>query len=252
MRKILPLLALVFAAASFNACTECKPLEKEDTSSWGKPLQVTVYSGTDSSEVSEQTNYSYDTEGRLTGYKRTNSFRGVREEMYDSRYSGNVHSYKVDSYEWIGADLPVVFSHTDTYSDDTFAVLTESVVEGIVNEQGMRLDYKRTTTYQYEDGRLKGYHTEANRYGPWTTHVEYRTGIPSESDLQKDSSEENTYYDVIYTDGTGNRTGYYSGVNSRIKNWSFKYGNGYCTYYTGTTGNPQASLVRVVFYPEIF
>lgn len=251
MKNIRLFAALLFAGFAFTACDNGGGTQEEPVSKWGKPLKVISYTDETGRTVGQVTVYSYDAQGRLAGYTRTNDLGAVMEEMYASEYSGNVHTYLVDSYEWVGVSLPVAFRHTDTYSDGSFTALRKKVTEGVENEGGT-LDYERTTTYEYEDGVLVKYHTEGNRYGPWTTYVKYKDGVPSESDLPEESTEDDTYYDVIYTDGSGNRTGYFSGVNRGVRNWDFKYGNGYCSYLSRTEGAPEVNLVRVVFYPEIF
>lgn len=258
MKKAGLLITVIMAALAFAGCDKGNDGGKDkEISRWGKPLKTIAYTDAKGSKVEEVTIYSYDPQGRLSGYRRTSEDGArVKEEMTASKYSGSEHTYEVHEYEWVGTPLPVVFKHTDTYADNSFGMLKKRV------RTQDSFGVAEITTYEYDGDILKSYHTTfepmpgfpesvVENKKPKTTRVLYLMGIPTEASFPQKSDDPNALIDMVYTDHTGNRTGYFCEDKYGLTEWNFTYYNGYCTHFRKTSG-AENKLVRVVFYPDIF
>ncbi len=244
-------LIVVAMATVFTACDKGggdKPGSEYPKSNWSKPLTVIEYQDTNATKVWETTTYFYDLEGRLTGYKSVNWNGHPNEEMLNSRFEDNVHTYDLHSYEWIGGPLPVVFHYTDTYTDDTFTTIATR------RSKAKSMDLEETITYTYDKGRQTGYRTVVEGQHPddFLTRISHITDPrPSATTYPNDIVDEANRIEVIYSDRDGNRTGYYNDNDYSRAQWNFEYHNGYCTYYTSQFGMvDMPHLVRVIFLPD--
>jgi len=258
MKKAGLLFTVILASVAFMGCNKGNNGGRDpEPSRWGKPLKTIVYSDTKGTVVDEITIYSYDPQGRLSGYRRTSEDGGrVKEEMTASKYSGTEHTYEVHEYEWDGVPLPVLFKHTDTYADNSFGILKKRV--RTQSSSGVA----EITTYEYDGDLLKSYHTYyepmpgfpesvVENKKPRTIRVIYLTGIPTEASFPE-KSDTDPMIDIIYMDRTGNRTGYFCEVDAGLTEWNFSYYDGYCTHLRKNSYRKDNRLVRVVFYPDIF
>ncbi len=257
MKKTGLLITVILASVLFMGCNKGNDDGKDkQVSRWGKPLKTIAYSDAKGSKVEEVTIYSYDPQGRLSGYRKT-SEDGVRvsEEMTASKYSGVEHTYELHEYEWAGGPVPVVFNYTDTYADNSFKMVKKRV------RTQDSFGFAEITSYEYDGDLLKSYHTKyepmpgfpesvIQNKKPKTTRVIYLTGIPTEASFPQ-KSETDALIDMIYMDRTGNRTGYFCEDKYGLTEWNYVYYNGYCTHFRKTSGT-ENKLVRVVFYPDIF
>lgn len=257
MKKTVLLITVILASLALAGCNKGNDSGNDkELSRWGKPLKTIAYTDAKGSNVDEVTIYSYDPQGRLSGYRRTSEDgTRVKEEMTASKYSGSEHTYEVHEYEWAGTPLPVIFNHTDTYTGNSFEMLKKRV--RTQSSSGVA----EITTYEYDGDLLKSYHTTyepmpgfpesvvANRK-PKTTRVIYLTGIPTEASFPQ-KSDTDALIDMIYMDRTGNRTGYFCEDKYGLTEWNYVYYNGYCTHFRKTAGS-ENRLVRVVFYPDVF
>lgn len=249
MKKLTCIILLSFLAlAACTACDETRPDDEYPKSHWGKPHTVTEYQDAQGKKVWETTTYFYDFLNRLTGYRSVNWNGNPNEEMVESVYSGKTHTYEIHSYEWVGGPLPVVFFYTDTYTDSSFSTIEKRYIEAET------MDREETITYRWENGRMVGYRTvvEGQRPDDFYTQILYQNDpFPSARSFPSEVEDQALRIEMVFTDGTGDRTGYYSDNDYRRAQWNFNYGNGYCTYYTSQFGDiDRPRLVRVVFYPE--
>lgn len=241
-------IASLLALAACVACDETRPDGEYPKSHWGKPLTVTEYQDAAGTEVAETTTYFYDFLNRLTGYRRADRNGSPREVMLNSVFAGTTHTYEMHSYEWIGGRLPVVFFHTDTYTDSSFSTIEKRYIEA------ESMDRRETITYRRENGRMVGYRTvvQGQRPDDFDTQVEYIDDPwPSARYFPQEVEDPANRVEMVFSDVHGDRTGYYSDNDYSRAQWNFNYGNGYCTYYTSQFGDiDRPRLVRVVFYPE--
>lgn len=250
MKKLTYLLLVSLLAACNVDNDNPKPGSGDEwpNSHWGKPHTVTEYGDAGGSNVYKTTTYFYDQLGRQTGYRRVSSSGSTLEDMVGSKYDGRTHTYEIHSYEWVGATLPMVFYYTDSYTDSSFSTLEKRYMKA------KSTDWEETTTYDYEGGRMTGYRTVETGQHPeeFYTRVTYHYDpFPSAKLFPQEAADGAERAEMFYTNGDGDRTGYYNDNDYCRAQWNFNYGNGYCTYYTSQNGRihlPQ--LVRVVFYPE--
>lgn len=241
------LLALLLIGCNGND-GEVIPDDEYPKSQWGKPLTVTEYEDAAGAKVYSTTTYYYDHLNRLLGYRRVSRYGGMEEEMLNSVYSDKTHIYEIHSYEWLGGALPVVFFHTDTYTDNSFSTIEKRYIKA------KNMDFTQTITYRYKGKQQVGYRTVDEGQHPKdfdTQIVYYNNPLPSASLFPQEVEDEKNHIEMVYTDSDGNRSGYYNDNDYRRAQWNFHYGNGYCTYYTSQFGQIDfPRLVRVVFYPE--
>jgi len=239
---------LLAACSKSHSDEEPTPPETGEMPNWQKPLKVTEYYGANG--INSITIYTYDMGGRLLGYQKKSDRGYMQEEMLNSQYSGNTHSYEVHSYEWAGCPLPVVFLHTDTYTDDSFTALQKQL------RIGRNMDIKETMSYTYKDGKLASYRmdNEGTYSEVYTTELIYRTGVPSKESFPATVSSKTSLHDIIYEDENGNRTGYYTEGDynksgRQRKEWNFQYNEGSCTFYRENILG--TARVDVIFYVQL-
>jgi hypothetical protein len=248
MKKLAYIFLVLFMAACNGSEDNVMPNDEYPNSHWGKPYIVTEYQDATGKEVFETTTYYYDFLDRMTGYLRVNRDGSHKEEMLNSLFDDRTHTYEVHSWEWIGGTLPVVFYYTDTYTDTSFSTIEKRYMKT------KSMDWEETVTYRYENGRQAGYRTVVEGQYPddFETRITYHNDLrPSAKLFPQEVENKADRVEMVYIDGYGDRTGYYSDNDYVRAQWNFNYGNGYCTYYTCQFGNiDQPRLVRLFFYPN--
>ena len=241
-------LIYIFLISLLVGCDKEQPGNDYPNSNWGKPLSVIEYEDAAGTEVWETTTYYYDHLDRMTGYRRLSYDGWLCEEMLNSRFEGNVHTYDLHSYEWLGVPLPIVFHYTDTYTDATFSSISTRLMEA------ESMDWQETITYRYENGKQTGYRTVKTGQYPadFDTRITYRIDPrPSATTFPDEIEDEDNRVEMVFSNNDGNRTGYYSDNDYSRAQWNFNYGKGFCTYYTSRWGDiDMPHLVRVVFLPD--
>ena len=207
MKKSYILLAAI-SLFTFVACDKDKDTTPSEGNTEHKKIKTLIEYAEDGVSLISRTEYEYDEEGRIVGYKNY-SYDKLTSERFDYQYTGTSVTY---TYKYEDGDILSISKYKEIYTDEKFEKLKTQIqfdededferirLEYEYNEKGIENGYK-----QYYNGNLISEQLDYQFNGGIITYItnDYLDGAISSTWKNKKVYTDETYEkiktDIIYS-----------------------------------------------------